>query len=118
MIRETQEGLAAKLGISFQQVQKYEKGATRVGASRLFAFAGILQVPIGFFFEGAPGADELPETIEDPEALANFTKTKEATNLNRAFSRIQSHTVRANLIRLANAAANAELHRSAGREPD
>ncbi|MEA2865008.1 MAG: hypothetical protein QOC84_2964, partial [Bradyrhizobium sp.] len=50
----SQKDLAERLGVSFQQVQKYEKGTNRIGASRLQQIANILQVPVSFFFEGAP----------------------------------------------------------------
>ena len=56
MLAMSQEKLAAALGLTFQQVQKYERGANRIGASRLQQMSHILQVPVGFFFEGAPNA--------------------------------------------------------------
>jgi DNA-binding XRE family transcriptional regulator len=56
MLAMSQEKLGAALGLTFQQVQKYEKGANRIGASRLQQLSHILQVPISFFFEGAPNA--------------------------------------------------------------
>ncbi|MPZ36642.1 MAG: helix-turn-helix domain-containing protein [Rhizobiales bacterium] len=56
MLGVSQEKLGYGLGLTFQQVQKYEKGVNRIGASRLQQIAGILQVPVAFFFEGAPGA--------------------------------------------------------------
>src|SRR5262249_56384158 len=56
MVAMSQEKLAAALGLTFQQVQKYEKGATRISASRLQQMSHILQVPVSFFFEGAPNA--------------------------------------------------------------
>ena len=54
MLNMSQEKLGNELGITFQQVQKYEKGTNRVSASRLQAMSYILQVPVAFFFEGAP----------------------------------------------------------------
>ena len=54
MLSMSQEKLGDALGVTFQQVQKYEKGANRIGASRLHHIARILQVPVAFFFEGAP----------------------------------------------------------------
>src|SRR6266542_6394650 len=56
MLAMSQEKLGAALGLTFQQVQKYEKGANRIGASRLQQLSQILQVPVEFFFEGAPNA--------------------------------------------------------------
>ena len=61
MLHMSQERLADQLGLTFQQVQKYEKGTNRIGASRLQHIAEILQVPISFFFEGAP---PVPRAIE------------------------------------------------------
>src|SRR5690606_34025694 len=55
MLGMSQEKLGERLGITFQQVQKYEKGTNRVGASRLQAIASILDAPVSFFFEDAPG---------------------------------------------------------------
>ncbi len=56
----SQERLAKALQVSFQQVQKYEKGTNRIGASRLQQISQILQVPVSFFFDGAPSAPGLP----------------------------------------------------------
>ncbi|RUY60953.1 XRE family transcriptional regulator, partial [Mesorhizobium sp. M7A.F.Ca.CA.001.13.1.1] len=57
MLGMSQEKLGENLGITFQQIQKYEKGTNRVGASRLQAIASILGVPVAFFFEDAPGQE-------------------------------------------------------------
>ena len=54
MLAMSQEKLGDALGLTFQQVQKYEKGTNRIGASRLQQISNILQVPVSFFFEGAP----------------------------------------------------------------
>ena len=59
MIGMSQEKLGDKLGITFQQIQKYEKGTNRIGASRLQNIALVLSVPVGFFFEGAPASDSM-----------------------------------------------------------
>src|SRR5262249_32535324 len=56
MLAMSQEKLGAALGLTFQQVQKYENGKNRIGASRLQQISHILQVPVAFFFEGAPNA--------------------------------------------------------------
>ena len=97
MIGMSQETLGAKLNLTFQQVQKYEKGANRIGASRLFAIASILSVPVQFFF------DDLPENIKaslpdapkskkgdsDIEYVMNFVGSREGLDLNVAFSKIK-----------------------------
>jgi transcriptional regulator with XRE-family HTH domain len=56
MLAMSQEKLGAALGLTFQQIQKYEKGANRIGASRLQQMSHVLQVQVEFFFEGAPNA--------------------------------------------------------------
>jgi transcriptional regulator with XRE-family HTH domain len=67
MLGMSQEKLGDALGLTFQQIQKYEKGANRIGASRLQAISRILQAPISFFFEGAPEiAGQLDEMTEAP----------------------------------------------------
>src|SRR5688572_2571155 len=79
MLGMSQEKLGDALGLTFQQVQKYEKGANRIGASRLQQIAHILQVPVAFFFEGAPnvpgqqtsGTGEAPS----PAYVADFLAT-------------------------------------------
>src|SRR5215207_1732981 len=80
MLGMSQEKLGDALGLTFQQVQKYEKGTNRIGASRLQHIARILQVPISFFFEGAPeipgqatGLSEAPS----PAYVADFLATSE-----------------------------------------
>lgn len=112
MTQETQEGLATKLGLTLQQIHKYEKGENRVSASRLFAIAQTLQVPISYFFEGVTEPDDLPVTFDDPGILANFMKGQEVLQLNHAFSQITNPKVRANIIRLANAAAGVDEQES------
>src|SRR5665213_1876463 len=78
MLSMSQEKLGDALGLTFQQVQKYEKGTNRIGASRLQQIAHILQVPVSFFFEGAPaspglspsGMSEAPSPAYVPDFLA------------------------------------------------
>jgi DNA-binding XRE family transcriptional regulator len=64
MLGMTQEKLGESLGITYQQIQKYEKGTNRIGASRLQHIATILKVPVAFFFEDAPGVPEKQEGFE------------------------------------------------------
>ena len=97
MLGMSQEKLGDSLGITFQQVQKYEKGANRVGASRLQHIAEILNVPIPFFFEGSPGA------IEDEnrqESSTDFMNSKECVALAAAFSAIEDKRVRQSILGL------------------
>ena len=72
-IEMSQEELGKRLQISFQQVQKYEKGANRVSASRLQQIANILDVPVAFFFDGSPGSKDLKKIPHHPSSVV-FTK--------------------------------------------
>jgi len=99
----SQEKLAAGLGISFQQVQKYEKGNNRIGAGRLQQLAEILRVPVGFFFEGfsTPGG----RTAALPSYISDFLTTADGLALTRAFVDIRDARQRRCLVILAEAMA-------------
>ena len=89
MLGMSQEKLGEALGLTFQQVQKYEKGTNRVGASRLQQISEILQVPVSFLFDGGPtgsGADGFSEGAS-PTYVADFLATAEGLALTRAFTR-------------------------------
>lgn len=108
MLGVSQEKLGDSLGITFQQIQKYEKGTNRVGASRLQAIASILNAPVSFFFEGAPGEDGLPAPglTEDGTAyVADFLNSSEGIQLNRAFVKISDPKVRRKVLDLVKALA-------------
>src|SRR5215212_7547401 len=78
MLSMSQEKLGDALGLTFQQVQKYEKGTNRIGASRLQQIANILQVPVAFFFEGAPNAGAPSDGMGEapsPAYVADFLAT-------------------------------------------
>ncbi|MGO8654254.1 helix-turn-helix domain-containing protein, partial [Rhizobium ruizarguesonis] len=81
----TQNGLAELLGITFQQIQKYEKGTNRIGASRLQRISEILRVPVGFFFENGGSGPIDGQTNE----LNSFLSSKEGLALNKAFIAIE-----------------------------
>lgn len=97
MLGMSQEKLGDSLGITFQQVQKYEKGANRVGASRLQHIAEILNVPIPFFFEGSPGA---MEDDGKQESTSDFMNSKECVALAAAFAAIDDKRVRQSILGL------------------
>lgn len=109
MLGLSQEKLGERLGITFQQVQKYEKGTNRVGASRLQNIAGILNVPAAFFFEDAPG-DDATETDGLAESstsyVVNFLSSSEGLQLNRSFVKISDPKVRRRIVDLVRALAN------------
>ena len=98
MLGMSQEKLGDSLGLTFQQVQKYEKGANRIGASRLQQISHILQVPVSFFFEGAPqtpgqpasGAAEAPS----PAYVSDFLATSDGLALTKAFMGIKDAKLR------------------------
>ena len=112
LIGMSQERLGGALGLTFQQVQKYEKGTNRIGASRLQQIAGILKVPPAFFFEkmpddGADAAHGAPGLAEEgPGFVVDFLSTSEGLMLNKAFVRIKEARVRKKIIDLVNALAD------------
>lgn len=112
MLGLSQEKLGENLGITFQQIQKYEKGTNRVGASRLQAIASILNVPVAFFFEDAPGPEGgvSPGLAEEGSStyVVDFINSAEGLQLNRAFVRIADPKVRRKVIELVKAMASDE----------
>ncbi len=104
MLGMSQEKLGESLGITFQQIQKYEKGTNRVGASRLQAIASILEVPPAFFFENAPTDEHTPigGLSEDSSmtSVMEFCSSAEGIQLNRAFVRIGDPKVRRRILEL------------------
>ena len=104
MLGLSQEKLGEKLGITFQQIQKYEKGTNRVGASRLQAMASALDVPISFFFPDSTPGTESSGLQEDGAAfMTDFMSTSEGLELSRAFVRIRNPKVRRKLVDLVRA---------------
>ena len=109
----TQQKLGQMLGVTFQQVQKYERGANRVGSSRLFDVARVLEVPISFFF------DEMSQQVQarSPSRLAGFAETKplafepdptlkrETLELVRAYYRIKDPKLRKRVFELTKSLA-------------
>ena len=107
----SQEKLGEALGVTFQQVQKYEKGMNRIGASRLQDIAKILDAPPSFFFEGAPtaAAAAAPQCgfSEGQSAtfVVDFLSTVEGLQLNKAFAAIKDPKVRRRIVDLVVAIA-------------
>lgn len=108
----SQEKLGERMGLTFQQVQKYEKGVNRIGAGRLFHISQILEVPVQFFFEGAPPGDGSAEDgFAEPgtEAfLYEFLNTRDGLELNRAFVKITDPQVRRSVVDLVRSLGRAE----------
>ena len=104
MLSMSQEKLGDALGLTFQQVQKYEKGTNRIGASRLQHISSILQVPVSFFFEGGPklsghhasGMGEAPS----PAYVADFLATSDGLALTKAFMKIKNSKLRRRIVEL------------------
>ncbi|WP_105381282.1 helix-turn-helix domain-containing protein [Neorhizobium alkalisoli] len=112
MLGMSQEKLGESLGITFQQIQKYEKGTNRVGASRLQNISSILNVPVSFFFEDAPGDHSGQSGMAEASSsnyVVDFLSSAEGLQLNRAFVKIADPKVRRRLVDLVKAlAAEAE----------
>lgn len=112
MLGMSQEKLGDSLSLTFQQVQKYEKGTNRIGASRLQQISGTLQVPVSFFFEGAPhapgqivsGMTEAPS----PAYISDYLATSDGLSLTKAFMRIKSSKVRRRIVELVEEIAGTE----------
>jgi transcriptional regulator with XRE-family HTH domain len=100
MLGMSQEKLAGQLHLTFQQVQKYEKGVNRVSASRLQEISRILQVPVPFFFEGAPGPSGTKGPPPTPSYISEFLATADSFVLIRAFTKIKSGQLRRAIVRL------------------
>jgi transcriptional regulator with XRE-family HTH domain len=90
----SQERLGHELGVTFQQVQKYEKGRNRVGASRLSDTAKILSVPVSFIFENDAGSDTLEKANDGLLAVTEALSTPEGIRIARALARIADPNVR------------------------
>jgi transcriptional regulator with XRE-family HTH domain len=103
MLGMSQEKLGEALGLTFQQVQKYEKGTNRVGASRLQQISDILQVPVSFLFDGAPNdlrTGGASTNTPSPNYVADFLATSEGLALTRAFTRIPDGKIRRSIVDL------------------
>jgi transcriptional regulator with XRE-family HTH domain len=99
----SQSKLADGLGLTFQQVQKYEKGTNRMGASRLQQISHILQIPVPFFFEGAPqltGQSKGNGAAPSPAYVSEFLATPDGLALTKAFMRIKDIRLRRRIVEL------------------
>jgi transcriptional regulator with XRE-family HTH domain len=109
MLGLSQGKLADQLDLTFQQVQKYEKGTNRIGAGRLHQLSYILDVPVSFFFEGAPRMAGLPSRnrrdAPSPNYMTAFLATASGQAMVKAFMRIKRTAVRRNIVRFLEAVA-------------
>jgi len=116
ILKMSQEKLGDRLGVTFQQVQKYERGANRVGASRLWKMAEVLDVPISFFYDGL--SDNMTQTAGSPSLEAaepdqspivyEFINSTDGINLAKAVLKIKSKAVRRQILELARSLGESE----------
>ncbi|MGL5361452.1 MAG: helix-turn-helix domain-containing protein [Bosea sp. (in: a-proteobacteria)] len=102
----SQEKLGEALGLTFQQVQKYEKGTNRISASRLQQIGKMLGVPAAFFFEDAPAGELIGQGFSEATPstyVSDFLATSEGVQLNKAFVRIKDPRVRRKIVELVEA---------------
>jgi transcriptional regulator with XRE-family HTH domain len=100
---KSQTWLADAVDLTFQQIQKYEKGTNRIGSSRLQQFANLLDVPISYFFEGAPGASSRGKaSAEGPSTtyLSKFISSEDGLTLIKAFMQIKDKKLRRGIANL------------------
>jgi len=118
----SQEKLGEAIGLTFQQVQKYERGANRIGASRLFDLSRVLDVPVSFFFDDMPADPDAITTSDQPGGFAEEKSggfepdpmaKRETLELVRAYYRITDPQVRKRLFELTKSVANAASTESA-----
>jgi transcriptional regulator with XRE-family HTH domain len=111
----SQTELGDAIGITFQQIQKYEKGTNRIGASRLQQIADALQVPISFFFQEWSGAEFSSSTNNPAGGVAEISRalaTNAGIELMRAFVKIKDENLRRHLVRLATAIAEGQTKKN------
>ena len=113
MLGMRQTKLADGLGLTFQQVQKYEKGTNRMGASRLQHISHILQIPVPFFFEDAPHVPGQPKGFGEapsPAYVSEFLATSEGLALTKAFMQIKEPALRRRIVELVKGIAGDDLN--------
>lgn len=98
MLGLSQEALGAKVSLTFQQVQKYEKGVNRISASRLFELSRALDVPVQYFYEGLDDPDDKAGFSEAVAPYLDFVSSGEGVQLNRAFLQIPDGEMRRRLL--------------------
>ena len=118
MVGMSQEALADRLGVTFQQVQKYEKGTNRISASRLQAISDVFRVPPSFFFQDDDSALPAAGAGHETGDVSTFVSSKEGLDLNRAFLKIEDASVRKSIIQLATALSKASANDTAGERAD
>jgi transcriptional regulator with XRE-family HTH domain len=111
MLGMSQTDVADALGLTFQQLQKYEKGMNRISASRLQHVAQIFQVPVTFFFEGAPhvpGEERAQTDAPFPKFVSDYLATSDGLRLTKAFMQIPNAELRRSIVNLIEQIAGPE----------
>jgi transcriptional regulator with XRE-family HTH domain len=109
----SQTTLADALGLTFQQVQKYEKGSNRIGAGRLQHIAQILKIPVQSFFEGLPhepGQRRVPIDASSVQYVSDYLATSDGLQLTKAFMQIPNAKLRRSIVNLVEQLAGSEDH--------
>ena len=106
MLGKSQTNLADAVEVTFQQVQKYEKGTNRMGASRLQQVANALQVPVTYFFEGAPSQPRISGKAPSPDYVSDYLSMADGIALTRAFMRLPNAKVKRSVVRLVESVAD------------
>src|SRR2546421_923329 len=106
--RLSQTELADRIGVTFQQVQKYEKGVNRIGAGRLQRISEALEVPISFFFGAGASGGTTRETNSGAESIFGFMQTSGSVRIVKAFHKIKSRKARQLLVEMAEEFADVE----------
>lgn len=111
MLGMNQTDLADAVGVTFQQVQKYEKGTNRISASRLQQMSHVMQVPIPFFFEGLPshsGQSKGKHNASYPSDIFNFLATSDGLSLARSYMQIKDRKLRLPILHLVEVIAGSD----------
>jgi transcriptional regulator with XRE-family HTH domain len=110
MLSMSQTELADAVGVTFQQIQKYEKGTNRISASRLQQIARVLQVPISFFFEDprSPSRELGSRKVHAPDFVSDFLATTDGLALTKAFVLIKDPKLRRSIVNLVRQVASDE----------
>ena len=114
LIGMSQEKLGELLGLTFQQVQKYEKGVNRIGAGRLYDISRILGVPIDYFYEGINAAPGEGAAEDGAPPVMEFVSSGEGLQLSLAFMKIRDAKVRKRVLDLVKSLAEEEAEKAAG----
>ena len=111
MMEMSREKLGEELGVTFQQVQKYERGANRIGAGRLWHLARVLEVPVSFFYDGVSSSAQRPTGFADGDqtpVVNDFLQSADGVALAQAFSKITDPKVRRRVLELVRSLADSD----------